>query len=155
MQRAGCIQGSRLISSFTRNQTLRPLASSSENSLPAAACLLMLPGKNDMNRSDLRAQAFGENWVRFARKRCRLPPLSLCRLPKTYTWSATVLVDELDAGRRRFDGARARRMSVRKGAVAKKISIKQPHAQCSFWTFPKPDSAAGLISKSPGCCVLP
>ena len=46
-------------------------------------------------------------------------------------------------------------MSVRKGAVAKKISIKQPPAQCSFWTFPKPDSAAGLISKSPGCGVLP
>jgi hypothetical protein len=39
-----------------------------------------------------------ENWLRFARKRrSRFLALLLWRLPKAYTGSATVLVDELDA----------------------------------------------------------
>jgi hypothetical protein len=40
------------------------------------------------------------NWLRFAKKSRRwFLALLLWRLPKTHTWTATVLVDELDASR--------------------------------------------------------
>jgi hypothetical protein len=40
-----------------------------------------------------------ENWVRFAKNIAgRFSPLLLRRFSKTHTWSATVLVDELDPG---------------------------------------------------------
>jgi hypothetical protein len=41
----------------------------------------------------------GEDWVRFAKNAAAGPSTLLpCRLSNPYAWSATVLVDELDAG---------------------------------------------------------
>jgi hypothetical protein len=42
-------------------------------------------------------ELFQENWVRFAKFRLLVSPPLLWRLAKSDAWSATVLVDELDA----------------------------------------------------------
>jgi hypothetical protein len=39
----------------------------------------------------------GRDWVRLAKPRRRFSPPLLCRLSKAHAWSATVVVDELNA----------------------------------------------------------